>query len=96
MKRNKNKIAAFAETKKEFVRYMMTYVEMQLGWKSPTAGQTPLWWGAQYDIIDAKQEIPLVKQIPILRIEKLGDQWYDTQEWTAEFHGTMAKVIPRA
>lgn len=140
MKRNKNKRAAYAESKEEFTRYMRTYCEMQLGWQHPLSRQTPLWWGAQYDVIQEqysnifteeekvrlekleaklalfKKETPVPKEKiaklkndciiqepeqlferkPILKIQKIGSQWHDTQEWTGEFHGIMGKVVMHA
>ena len=104
MKRNKNKKAAFAEDKKEFTRYMRTYCEMQLGAGHPMSYQTHIWWDYQYDAIEndynkgheKEKRVPLFKRMSILRIEKVGDAWYDTQEWTPEFHGVMGKVIMHA
>jgi hypothetical protein len=93
MKRNKVKRVMFAETKKEFCQMMQTYCNMQLGFKHPLTHQSPLWWGHQYDTLNVIPDTELFKTTPVLRIEKIGKQWHDTQEWTGEFHGVMGKVI---
>lgn len=96
MKQNKVKKVSFAQSAKEFVRYMRTYCEMQLGWKHPLSSQTNLWWEAQYEAQNIDPEKELCLRIPIYKIQKIGSQWHDTQEWTGEFHGAMGKVILHA
>jgi hypothetical protein len=96
MKQHKVKKVSFADNEKEFTRYMRTYCEMQLGWKHPLSQQSPLWWTAQYEALNNIPEQELFKVTPIFRIQKIGSQWYDTQEWTGEFHGVMGRVIINA
>ena len=96
MKQHKTKKVAFAENVKEFTNYMRTYCEMQLGWKHPLSRQNPLWWGAQYEVLNDIPDQELYTRTPIYRIQKIGSQWHDTQEWTGEFHGVMGRVIMHA
>ncbi len=101
MKKNRNKRVAFAESTKEFIRYMRTYCEMTFGWQHPLSSQSMLWWNEQYNVLEYKlnsktpkeKQKPMYELVPILLIKKLGSQWHDTQEWTGPFQDQIAKVV---